>query len=121
MKNRPPLHLLAAATACASLMSCASLGTAGAAIRKTTSAATAKVSAISDRSLAMIRPSQVPVVEVREKDLKEMPLGQERALAYEKSQRSQFWVFRGPIDFKLPSAPTAGPELDGSLLPPKAP
>lgn len=60
------------------------------------------------------------VVEVREKDLKEMPLGEERALAYQKSRRSFWDIFRGPVDFKEPELPDDDVLVNGSLLPPKA-
>jgi len=59
------------------------------------------------------------VVEVREKDLKNMPLGEERALAYQKSRRSFWDIFRGPVDFKEPELPDSADLIDGSLLPPK--
>lgn len=62
----------------------------------------------------------VDVVDVREQELKEMPLGKERALAYERRRRNSFWSFALP-DFEEPDLPDAGevPE-DGSLLPPKS-
>ncbi len=66
-------------------------------------------------------PGQGPtVVEVREKDLKEMPTGQELAKVHQK-RRSGFWIFGGPIDFEEPTLPEPGSELDGSLLPPRMP
>jgi hypothetical protein len=60
-----------------------------------------------------------PVVEVREKDLKDMPLGEERALAYKRSRRSFWDFFSGPVDFEEPDLPDQGEMLNGSLLPPK--
>ena len=59
------------------------------------------------------------VVDVREKDLKDMPLGEERALAYQRSRRSFWDIFRGPVDFKEPELPDEADLIDGSLLPPK--
>lgn len=76
--------------------------------------------AASDRLAKLQLPGMkpaVPVVEVREADLEKMPLGHEKALAYEKKRKS-FWSFRGPIDFKEPSMPEVTLEADGSLLPP---
>ncbi|QTN31404.1 hypothetical protein HZ994_03360 [Akkermansiaceae bacterium] len=72
---------------------------------------------ISQFSLSDLRPSKIDVVEVREKDLKEMPLGKDRALAYER--KKSFWAsFTGT--FKEPSLPAIDDsEIDGSLLPPK--
>ena len=62
---------------------------------------------------------RAPVVEVREKDLKEMPLGEERALAFERKRRSFWDIFRGPVDFNEPDLPDDADYIDGSLLPPK--
>lgn len=114
------------AAACASgLVSCASISDAGknslAFVKKTTTATTAKVTELSTRAIEKINPPGVKVVEVREKDLKPLPTGQERALAYQNSRRRNFWFFSGPVDFKEPTLPEAGGEMDGSLLPPKAP
>jgi hypothetical protein len=68
-------------------------------------------------SFSDLRPSRIDVVEVREKDLKEMPLGKDRALAYE--QKKSFWSFL-PGNFKEPDLPAIeDTELDGGLLPPK--
>lgn len=68
-------------------------------------------------SLADLRPSKIDVVEVREKDLKEMPLGKDRALAFER--KKSFWSFI-PGNFKEPDLPKIEEgELDGGLLPPK--
>lgn len=72
---------------------------------------------ISKFSLTDLRPSKIDVVEVREKDLKEMPLGKDRALAYER--KKSFWSFI-PGNFKEPDLPKIEEgELDGGLLPPK--
>jgi hypothetical protein len=98
------------------------------AVKNATSATTAKVSSsfaklpdIADTPIASILPGQrVKLVEVREKDLKELPTGKEKALAYRRGN-SGFWIFGGPVDFKEPSLPEPGSELDGSLLPPRMP
>lgn len=97
------------------------------AVKNATSATTAKISSmakmpdLSDMPIASILPGQrVKVVEVREKDLKELPTGKEKALAY-RSGRSGFWIFGGPVDFKEPTLPEPGSEMDGSLLPPRIP
>jgi len=72
---------------------------------------------ISQFSLTDLRPSRIDVVEVREKDMKEMPLGKDRALAFER--KKSFWAFL-PGNFKEPDLPKIQEgELDGSLLPPK--
>ncbi|MEI7912786.1 MAG: hypothetical protein WCK77_24430 [Verrucomicrobiota bacterium] len=72
-------------------------------------------------SVANLFPASVPIVKVREKDLKELPLGHERALAFEKQRKSGLWAFAGTADFVQPKLPEAGSEMDGSLLPPKDP
>lgn len=59
------------------------------------------------------------IAEVREKDLKEMPLGEERALAFQNRRRSFWDIFRGPVNFDEPELPDDGSLIDGSLLPPK--
>ncbi len=59
------------------------------------------------------------VAEVRQKDLKDMPLGEERALAYQNSHRSFWDIFRGPVNFDEPELPDDASLIDGSLLPPK--
>ena len=117
--------ILPAFAASLCLVSCATLSKAGknsiAMVQKTSADTAAKVAEISELSLSKIRPAGVKVVEVREKDLKEMPTGQERALAFENTRKRGFWFFNGPVDFKEPSLPQPGAEMDGSLLPPKGP
>jgi hypothetical protein len=79
-----------------------------------------KVSEASKASVAKLMPARIPVVEVREKDLKPLPTGQEQALAFEKSRRNRFWdLFRGPVDFEEPTLPDNAGAMDGELLPPK--
>lgn len=114
-----------------SLASCAAVRDAGkssvATVKNSTSATVSKISSISmpklpDLPLAHLLPGNgVKVVEVREKDLKELPTGKERALAYENERKSGFWIFGGPVDFKEPTLPEPGTELDGGLLPPRMP
>lgn len=89
-------------------------------VKDTSAATTRKVAQLSTMAIETIRPPSVKVVEVREKDLKVLPTGQERALAYENT-RKRFWFFGGPVDFKEPTLPVQGGEMDGSLLPPKDP
>ena len=116
----PPTVVIAA---CVALCSCASLRDAGnhsvAALRQSSSAAAAKISRF---SVAGLLPGpHVAVVKVREKDLKPLPTGHERAIAYESERKRGFWFFGGPVDFKEPSLPELGGEPDGSLLPPRIP
>lgn len=98
------------------LVSCAS-------VSKTLASVPSKVSHLSEMAVNKISPAGVKVVEVREKDLKKLPTGQERALAFENThaRKRSFWFFNGPVDFKEPTLPSPGGEMDGSLLPPKSP
>lgn len=73
-------------------------------------------------SLPSLLPGpRVQVVKVREKDLKDLPSGHERALAFENQRKRGFWFFGGPVDFKEPTLPEPGSVMDGSLLPPRIP
>lgn len=124
MKIMSRAILLPATLASMGLVSCATFSKVGqnsmAFVKNTTSATTSKVSALSEMAVEKIHPAGVKVVEVREKDLKKLPTGQERALAFENTRKQGFFsFFRGPVDFKEPSLPQPGAELDGSLLPPK--
>jgi len=114
-----PLRLLCVGSACSILASCGTIGS-------LKNATVSGVSKLSKFSVTDLMPSRVDVVEVREKDLKDLPLGKERALAYEAKRQSLasrqgggFWFFKGPVDFKEPSLPSEAGSLDGSLLPPR--
>lgn len=77
---------------------------------------------VKDFSLADLRGEQLKIVEAREADLKEMPSGKDRALAFDQERKQSFWSFSLPQDFKEPVLPDIGLEDDesqGSLLPPK--
>ncbi|MCW1922589.1 hypothetical protein OKA05_08485 [Luteolibacter arcticus] len=70
-------------------------------------------------SFAKLMPARIPVVEVREKDLKELKTGEQQALAFEKTRRNRFWgMFSGPVDFQEPALPSDAGSMDGELLPP---
>ena len=72
-----------------------------------------------DATMAKIMPPKIPVVEVREKDLKKVQTGQEQAVAFEKTRRNRFWgIFSGPVDFKEPALPSDNGMMEGDLLPP---
>lgn len=89
-------------------------------VKNTASKTGNKVSELSDLAVSTVRPNRLKIVEVREKDLKKMPTGQEQAIAYENTRKKGLWsFFSGPVDFKEPTLPVDGGELDGSLLPPK--
>jgi hypothetical protein len=118
-----------ALAACVVLSSCGSLREAGshsvAMVRNSTAAAATKLANISKvpgDALADLLPGpRVDVVKVREKDLKPLPTGHERAIAFESQHKRGFWFFGGPVDFKEPTLPEPGSEMDGSLLPPRIP
>ena len=94
------------------LVSCGTMD----AVKSTTASATKSVRQF---SLSDLRLAKIDVVEVREKDLKEMPSGKDRALAFDRERKRSFWSFLGG-DFKEPSLPAIDDgEIDGSLLPPK--
>ena len=102
-------------TACAASLLLASCGTMDA-VKQSAANAT---KGISQFSLADLRPSKIDVVEVREEDRKEMPLGKERALAFDRQRKRSFWSFL-PGNFEEPELPAIEEgEMDGSLLPPK--
>ena len=77
----------------------------------------------SEFSISDLRKADVDVVEVREKDLKEMPLGKDRAIAFEEEKKKSrsFWSYVLPTDFKEPVLPDIDDnDMDSSLLlPPK--
>lgn len=105
------------------LFSCGAMGKIGEKsanfVQKSTAAAGSKVAQISEMASNAVRPPGIKVVEVREKDLKKLPTGQEQAVAFESGRKRRSWFFGGPVDFKEPSLPTGSTEADGSLLPPK--
>ena len=116
---------IASLVAALALASCAAVKQAGqgslAFVQKTTSATTSKVTQLSEMAVNRINPPAVKIVEVREKDLKKLPTGHEKALAFENTRKRGFWFFNGPVDFTEPTLPQPGGETDGSLLPPKTP
>ena len=71
-------------------------------------------------SLSDLMPSRVPIVEVREQDLRKMESGKEKALAYQKSGGLFRSWFGSPTEFREPELPAGAldnPEF--GLLPPK--
>jgi len=107
-----PYHALLLAVGGLALASCASVKKAG-----------SSLAAFSPNDLM---PARVKVVEVRNKDLQEITLGKERALAYAANRQAiakrepGFWnFFRGPVEFKEPTLPAGGSVMGDGLLPPK--
>lgn len=92
------------------------------AVKSTASSATKGIASATGKvtnSIPGLRPG-IDVVEVREDDMKEMPLGKDRALAFEEKKKRSFWSFVSPANFKEPVLPEiSDSEIDGSLLPPK--
>ena len=78
------------------------------------------------RSVANLVPRRVPVAEVRPKDLKEMPSGADRALAWDRHLDSKRYAsnFRwfAPKNYKAPRLPDSrSMPTDGGILPPLHP
>lgn len=67
-------------------------------------------------SLADLRPSRIDVVEVRESELRALPSGEERKMAYLRSP-GRFGRFFGPVELTEPDLPAGGIVADGMLLP----
>ncbi len=125
MKTMFRVIILSTAAASLGLVSCSTMSKVGkgsaALVKNTTSSATSKVSALSETAMNKIRPAGVKVVEVREKDLKPLQNGHDRALAFENTKKKSFWFFNGPVDFIEPELPepAIGDEQVDILLPPK--
>lgn len=113
---KAPVRLLWLLAATLSVISCGTMGN----LKNKTTAGLTKVSQF---SVTDLMPSRIKVVEPREKDLRPLPTGEERAMAYAASHRGSrggMWgLFRGPVDFKEPALPTDAGLMDGSLLPPR--
>ncbi len=104
--------------------SCGAVKTVGNATKAVGQTAAKAGKKVTQFSLADVMPAKVEVVEVRENDLKEMPLGKDRALAYQgtrevQQRRSSFFSFTMPADFKEPTLPDIGDDNIDLLLPPK--
>lgn len=97
------------------LSSCGTVKVFQSAKEKTSSGMTA----LADASWGRLTKPKIPVVEVREKDLEDLPSGEQQALAFDNRRKRSFWgLFSGPVDYKEPKLPTSGGEMDGTLLPP---
>jgi len=78
------------------------------------------------KSVAGIMPSRMPIATVRSKDLKTMPTGADRALAWERHLNRQRYAYSSrwvaPKNYKAPTLPDErGLPIDGGLLPPLHP
>lgn len=119
------VFIFSTAAASLGLVSCSTMSKVGkgsvAFVKNTTTATTSKVSSLSETAMNKIRPAGVPVVEVREKDLKELQTGHDKAIAFENTRKRNFWFFNGPVDFVEPElpAPAIGEDQVDILLPPK--
>lgn len=70
------------------------------------------------KSVAKLIPQRIPIAEVRTKDLKEMPTGAERAMAFEQKRNRRIFAFI-PGLYKAPTLPDAQTvPADGGILPP---
>lgn len=111
------MKAICCAIAAVSLASCAQVKQ----LQTATVAGMSKMGQASKDSFAKLMPQRIPVVEVRDKDLKEIKTGREQAVAFQKEKRRGFWgsLFQGPVDFKEPELPVESAAMDGELLPPK--
>ena len=124
MKTKSKALIWFASAASCGLVSCA-------AVKETTASCKARLSSLAkmpeipslvDTPIARLMPAGgLKVVDVREKDLKDLPTGRERAIAYRNERKSGFWIFGGPVDFDEPALPEDDSVIDGSLLPPRMP
>ncbi len=113
------------------LISCSTMNKVGqgsvAIVKKTKDVAASKVSGATEGVVHKFRPSRVGIVDIREKDLKDLPTGREKYLAQQEkinnrnmaSRSKRSWFFNGPVNFVEPELPPPGSELDEILLPPK--
>lgn len=80
------------------------------------------VGKIADASVGRFMGPKIDVVEVREKDLRELPSGDQRIASLDASiaakKKRSFWFFDGPVDFKETPLPSDSATAEGSLLPP---
>ena len=111
------MKAICCAVAAVSLVSCAQMNH----LKTATVSGVSKVGQASKDSFAKLMPQRIPVVEVRQNELKEIKTGREQAVAFEKERRKGFWgnLFQGPTDFKEPELPVESASMDGELLPPK--
>ena len=89
-------------------------------------AAVSKVAKKSVASVANLVPRRVPVAQVRPKDLKLMPTGADRALAWDRHLDSKRYASNSrwfaPKHYKAPKLPSArSMPTDGGILPPLHP
>jgi hypothetical protein len=107
---------------CSLFVSCGNFNTAAASKMATVS----KMAKKSVASVANLVPRRVPVAEVRPKDLKQMPSGADRALAWNRHLDSKRYAsnFRwfAPKHYKAPKLPNSrSMPTDGGILPPLHP
>lgn len=116
------MKTLCCAIAALSFASCAQVGQLKTATVGGFSKMSSGLASATDATMAKIMPPKIPVVEVREKDLKQVTTGEQQVVAFEKSRRNRFWdMFRGPVDFQEPALPDNAGGMDGDLLPPPPP
>jgi hypothetical protein len=92
--------------------------------KKSTAALTSKAAHLArfpNLGIPDLFPAPVKIVKVRDEDLRDLPLGHDRALAFERKRQYGDTLGRAPADFIQPDLPQPGEGMDGSLLPPKGP
>lgn len=79
------------------------------------------------KSVSKLMPSRIPIATPRAGDLKKMPTGADRALAWERHLNRKRYAYYGPSwtppkGYKAPTLPDeSGMPADGGLLPPLHP
>lgn len=79
------------------------------------------------KSVTGLMPSRMPIATARAGDLKKMPTGADRALAWDRHLNSKRYAYSGPAwvlpkNYKAPTLPDErGMPADGGLLPPLHP
>ncbi len=112
------VRIILTLTACIGFASCGNFSATNLAKKSVSS-----VKSVS-KSVTGIIPSRVPIATVRTQDLKEMPTGEERALAWERQlNRKRYASYSGgwvaPKNYQAPTLPDeASFPIDAGLLPP---
>lgn len=87
--------------------------------------ATSKVAHLARSSVTNLTAPDVPVVKVRSRDLRDLPLGKERVVALEAQRKQSFFARNfsptptGSFSIQQPKLPDSAPDATGTLLPPK--
>jgi hypothetical protein len=90
-------------------------------LQASTRAAVAKIPKFPKLPVPADSPDAIKIAKVRPQDLKDLPLGRERAQAYERDRMAGAWLPGWDVKFDESEPPIQEGEMDGSLLPPNTP